>query len=99
MIGHDSAKLEELRQLCGPVVDNQLRAGGEDGLTDATLKRWLTARKGDVKLAAKDLRAHAAWRAAYVPNGRISAVRRIFMAVRLLNFVNIFCCLVGGNRR
>ncbi|GLC33863.1 hypothetical protein PLESTB_000812300 [Pleodorina starrii] len=69
-------KLSQLRQLCGGAggeVDKQLRKGGEDGLDDATLKRWLVARKGDVKEAAKDLQAHAAWRAAYVPGGIIRA--------------------------
>ncbi|GIL91980.1 hypothetical protein Vretimale_18506 [Volvox reticuliferus] len=67
----DDARLEEIRQLCGPLVDEQLKKGGEEGLTIATLRRWLVARKGDVKEAAKGLQAHAAWRAKYVPNGRV----------------------------
>ncbi|GFR53266.1 hypothetical protein Agub_g16048 [Astrephomene gubernaculifera] len=68
----DASKLEELRRICGDEVDAQLRKGGEWGLDEATLRRWLVARKGDVKEAARDLRAHAAWRAEYVPNGCIS---------------------------
>ncbi|EFJ50462.1 hypothetical protein VOLCADRAFT_116852 [Volvox carteri f. nagariensis] len=67
----DDVKLEELRRLCGLEVDEQLRAGGEGGLTTETLRRWLIARKGNVKEAAKDLRAHAAWRVGFVPKGRV----------------------------
>lgn len=48
-----------------------LKSGGEEGLTPATLRRWLIARKGDGARAAKDLAAHGAWRAALVPLGRI----------------------------
>ncbi|KXZ55372.1 hypothetical protein GPECTOR_3g50 [Gonium pectorale] len=66
-----AAQLEELRRMCCPEADAQLRAGGEWGLDDATLRRWLVARKGDVKAAARDLTAHAAWRAKTVPRGRI----------------------------
>ncbi|KXZ55383.1 hypothetical protein GPECTOR_3g51 [Gonium pectorale] len=66
-----AAQLEELRRKCGPEADAQLRAGGEWGLDEATLRRWLVARKGDVKAAARDLTAHAAWRAKAVPRGRI----------------------------
>ncbi|GIL65657.1 hypothetical protein Vafri_19234 [Volvox africanus] len=67
----NDAQLEEVRQLCGPLVDDQLKKGGEGGLTKATLRRWLVARKGDVKEAAKGLQAHAAWRAKFVPKGRV----------------------------
>lgn len=65
-----------MRGLLGSDVDAQLKKGGEyKGLDDSTLLRWLRARKGDTKIAARDLQAHAQWRAAYVPNGRISEVR------------------------
>ncbi|KXZ55394.1 hypothetical protein GPECTOR_3g52 [Gonium pectorale] len=72
MVNPSAAQLEELRELCGAQVDAQLRSGGEWGLDEATLRRWLVARKGDCKAAARDLTAHAAWRAQYVPSGRIS---------------------------
>jgi hypothetical protein len=52
-------------------VHELLKSGGEEGLTPATLRRWLIARKGDGARAAKDLAAHSAWRAALVPLGRI----------------------------
>jgi hypothetical protein len=52
-------------------VHELLKAGGEEGLTPGTLLRWLVARKGDGSKAARDLSAHAAWRAALVPLGRI----------------------------
>lgn len=68
------AEIEQLRHACGPEVDAQLRQGGEEGLTDATLRRWLVARKWNVEKAASALKAHAAWRAAYVPDGCIPEV-------------------------
>ena len=37
-----------------------------------TLQRWLVARKMKQETARADLMTHAAWRAAHVPNGRIS---------------------------
>lgn len=64
----------ELRELLGGEggeCDRLLRAGGETGLDDATLLRWLRARKWALAAAQHDLAAHAKWRAAYVPEGRI----------------------------
>eukprot|EP00775_Hariotina_reticulata_P011183 gene11183-11333_t len=56
-------------------VDAQLRQGGEEGLTDGTLKRWLVARKMQANVAASHIRTHAAWRAAWVPEGRVPESR------------------------
>lgn len=53
------------------LVDSQLRTGGEEGLTDAQLRRWLRARSFDPARAARDLSAHAAWRSESVPLGRV----------------------------
>ncbi|GBF97515.1 hypothetical protein Rsub_10438 [Raphidocelis subcapitata] len=52
-------------------VDHLLRTGGEEGLTDGQLARWLAARGWDPARAARDLAAHAEWRAAYCPRGRV----------------------------
>lgn len=69
------ALLQQLKsQLDVETVDRQLRQGGEPGLTDDAMRRWLVARKWDVKAAHRDLTAHAAWRASYCPNGRIKEV-------------------------
>ncbi|KAG2424190.1 hypothetical protein HXX76_014723 [Chlamydomonas incerta] len=67
----DAKSLAELKELCGQETDALLRKSGEWGLDDATLRRWLVARKGNVADAARDLKAHAVWRASYVPQGRI----------------------------
>lgn len=54
------------------LVEQQLIAGGEEGLTDAQLYRWLAARSWSPARAARDLAAHAAWRAELVgPRGRV----------------------------
>ncbi|GBG00119.1 hypothetical protein Rsub_12730 [Raphidocelis subcapitata] len=53
------------------LVGRQLEQGGEEGLTDAQLKRWLAARGWDPARAARDLAAHAAWRAEFVRHGRV----------------------------
>lgn len=53
------------------LVDSQLRTGGEEGLTNAQLRRWLAARGWDPARAAHDLKGHAAWRAAFCPEGRV----------------------------
>lgn len=63
--------MEEVRSLLPEVVHQQLIAGGEQGLTEQTLRRWTVARKMNARLAAADLTAHAAWRAAWAPQGRI----------------------------
>ena len=70
------AKAQELKGILSSDVDAKLKAGGEEGLSRDTLSRWLRARKWDVKAAAKDLAAHAAWRQGYVPHGRIMEVGR-----------------------
>ena len=61
----------QLREALGPHVHQQLLQGGEWGADDDTLRRWLVARKWDLKHSAADLAKHAEWRAAYVPTGRI----------------------------
>jgi len=68
-----NAEQRDARETSGGAarVHELLRRGGEEGLTPATLRRWLVARKGDPRRAAEDLAAHAAWRAALVPRGRI----------------------------
>lgn len=63
-----------------PEVERLLRQGGEQGLAAAgigaaTLRRWLTAEKGDAAAAVERLSKHAQWRAEYVPDGAIAAVR------------------------
>lgn len=55
----------------GDEVDAQLIQGGEDGLDDKTLRRWLVARKWKLEDAIKSLRAHALWRVGVAPKGRI----------------------------
>ena len=62
----------QLREALGPQVYLQLLQGGEWGADEDTLRRWLVARKWDLKHAAADLTKHAVWRAAYVPTGRIT---------------------------
>ncbi|GBG00596.1 hypothetical protein Rsub_13386 [Raphidocelis subcapitata] len=67
-----TALLSATRAALGPdaaSVDRQLQQGGEEGLTDTQLKRWLAARGWDPARAAADLAAHAAWRVANVPAG------------------------------
>lgn len=63
--------LAELRALLPPDVEEKLINGGEEGLTEFTLLRWLRARKWNVQNTARDLIAHAQWRIEYVPGGRI----------------------------
>ncbi|PNH03389.1 hypothetical protein TSOC_010552 [Tetrabaena socialis] len=67
----ESAKLAELFKLCGGTETEQKLVVGGECLDEATLARWLRKRDGDVKAAAKDLKEHAVWRAAFVPRGRI----------------------------
>ncbi|KIY95497.1 hypothetical protein MNEG_12466 [Monoraphidium neglectum] len=72
---------EELEQLITAVdaalpggreqVHRQLVSGGEEGVTQTQLRRWLRARGWDPAKAGRDLAAHAAWRAEFVPGGRI----------------------------
>ena len=62
-----------------PSVEALLRKGGEPGLIedrldDETLKRWLRAENFQISKAEARLRAHAQWRATYVPTGRIPEV-------------------------
>ncbi|KAG2496602.1 hypothetical protein HYH03_005424 [Edaphochlamys debaryana] len=79
MTGHHptvatAEQIAELRRMLGGSdgeVARQLLKGGEWGLDDATCRRWILARKGNLHDAARDLTAHAAWRAAFVPKGRI----------------------------
>lgn len=60
-----------------PSVEELLRKGGEpgliqdQGLDDHTLSRWLRAESYNLKKAEARLRAHAQWRASYVPHGHI----------------------------
>lgn len=73
-----AAMVLELRALLGGFggeVEGLLQGGGEPGLDDATLMRWLRARKFVLAAAQHDLAEHAKWRAAYVPKGRILEVR------------------------
>uniref|UniRef100_A0A7S3QKY8 CRAL-TRIO domain-containing protein n=1 Tax=Dunaliella tertiolecta TaxID=3047 RepID=A0A7S3QKY8_DUNTE len=60
-----------LRQLLSTRVHQLLVDHGEEGLTDQFLLRWLTGRKFDVNLTAKDLTEHAEWRARCVPGRRV----------------------------
>jgi hypothetical protein len=65
--------VQELKSKCEPLgVHDKLVQGGEAGLTDATLRRWLVARNWVVATALRDLEKHAEWRVAMVPNGRLS---------------------------
>jgi hypothetical protein len=66
--------VQRLRGLLDDGVDAALKRGGEEGLTEGTLRRWLRARKWDVEHAAKDLRSHSEWRADAVPDGRLPEV-------------------------
>ena len=43
-------------------------------MLDLVVTRWLAARGHDVNDAEAGLRRHAAWRAEYTPDGRISEV-------------------------
>lgn len=61
----------ELKAALGDTVDQNLVKGGEEGLTDVTLRRWLVARKWVLDDALRDLRQHAVWRSEYVSQGRI----------------------------
>ena len=63
----------------GQSVFELLKRGGEPGLIsdtfdDHTLARWLRAEEYNVRKAETRLRDHAAWRAQYVPKGRILEV-------------------------
>lgn len=46
-------------------------------LTEETVARWATAKKGDISLAEDSLRAHICWRAESVPGGVISEVSQM----------------------
>ena len=48
--------------------------GGEGGLDDVTLHRWLQAENYNVDAAEKRLRAHAIWRKEEFPEGRVLEV-------------------------
>eukprot|EP00877_Chromochloris_zofingiensis_P001376 jgi/Chrzof1/11239/Cz05g29020.t1 len=63
--------MAQLRDALSPDVHVNLLKGGEEGVTEATLRRWLAARKWVLEDALRDLTAHAQWRAQFVPNGRI----------------------------
>ncbi|KAK9839865.1 hypothetical protein WJX81_007319 [Elliptochloris bilobata] len=66
---HESRELHMLRALLGAEVHERMAAGSEP-LDDAALRRWLRAwRSPDAAAAA--LAAHAAWRAAAMPAGRV----------------------------
>ncbi|KIY99951.1 hypothetical protein MNEG_8006 [Monoraphidium neglectum] len=52
-------------------VDRLLRVGGEEPLTAGQVRRWLSGRDWEPARAARDLAAHAAWRAQYAPQGRV----------------------------
>ena len=60
------------RRLVGE-AEAQLAAGGE-ALSDEFLARWLRARGRDVVAAEEAVRAHARWRAEFVPKGRVLEV-------------------------
>ncbi|KAI8471339.1 MAG: CRAL-TRIO domain-containing protein [Monoraphidium minutum] len=87
-----------------PLVDAQLRRGGEEPLTDAQVGRWLAARGWDPARAAADLAAHAAWRAGFVPAGRVPAseiarelAQRKVLVQGLDRAGRAVIVLVGGN--
>lgn len=73
----EHAVIEQLRSVLTPggscLVDTQLRQGGEGGLDSTTMRRWLVARKWDVAAAARQLSAHAEYRAG-ISGGRITEV-------------------------
>lgn len=52
-------------------VEQSLITGGETGLDEATLRRWLRANSWIIDKAEGKLRKHAEWRRTFVPNGRI----------------------------
>lgn len=68
------------QHLAMPCMCAVRRRGGEAGMPadggmggpSGPLARFLRAEKFDVHKAEKRLRAHAAWRASYIPDGRIS---------------------------
>lgn len=70
---HEPRALRTLRTLLGPEVYEQMALGGEP-LGDAGLRRWLRARRSP-EAAAAALAAHAAWRAAVMPAGRVLEAR------------------------
>jgi hypothetical protein len=69
-----AAAVQQLKDILDESVDAALTRGGELGLSEFTLTRWLVARKWSVEAAARDLRAHSEWRARTVPHGRVSEV-------------------------
>ena len=69
-----------MRQRLGDGVDAQLQRGGEEGLTDATLRRWLVARSWSTDAVLRDLASHATWREQFVPDGAIPEVLTIVLA-------------------
>eukprot|EP00803_Ostreobium_quekettii_P009804 evm.model.scf_52.20 EVM.evm.TU.scf_52.20 scf_52:164140-164964(-) len=74
-----AAKVAEIRQRLAADADAlnaQLAKGGdfkdgEDMMDERWLMRWLRARRWNVDRAEEAVRAHAAWRAAYMPDGRV----------------------------
>jgi hypothetical protein len=67
--------IAQLRTLISDEIDAQLKQGGEEGLNEPCLRRWLVARKWDVELTAKCITNHAEWRLNTTQNGRITEVR------------------------
>jgi hypothetical protein len=66
--------IAKLRTLLSDDIDAKLKQGGEEGLNEPCLRRWLVARKWDVELTAKCITTHAEWRANNTPQGRITEV-------------------------
>ena len=70
-----AAEVAALRELVGPEVDQQLRAAGQEGLTDAYLARWLVARKGSPTAAKAAILNEAEWRSQLAAKGPITEAR------------------------
>lgn len=63
------AQLDRLLELCGGEQGEVAKLlAVEGGLNKANLRRWFIARKGDLNVAAKDIKAHAEWRKSFMPN-------------------------------
>ncbi|KAF5830881.1 CRAL-TRIO domain-containing protein [Dunaliella salina] len=98
------ASIAILRELLPDRVHQLLVDHGEEGLTDQILLRWLTGRKFDVHVTAKDLAEHAEWRAHCVPGRRVQDdVVASGLALNVVFFMGLdrrnhpSLLLIGGN--
>lgn len=66
-----AARALHAKLLAETQVDQQLKQGGEEGLTEFNVLRFLRAEKFDSDSAEQRLKAHAKWRADHFPDGFI----------------------------